>query len=43
MKYRIFEKLRFLLRGRWGVGTEMILAVFAYDFKRAIRSSILPV
>jgi transposase len=26
LKYRIFEKPRFLLRGRWGAGTEMSLA-----------------
>lgn len=38
MKYRIFEKPRFLLHGRWGAGTERILAVFAYHFKRAIRA-----
>lgn len=38
MKYRIFEKPRFLLRGRWRAGTERILAVVAYHFKRAIRA-----
>jgi transposase len=38
LKYRIFEKPRFLLRGRWGAGTEMTLAVMAYNFKQAIRA-----
>ena len=37
LKYRIFEKPRFLLRGRWGAGTEMTLAVLAYNLKQALR------
>ena len=38
LKYRIFEQPRFLLRGRWGAGTEMTLAVLAYNLKQAIRA-----
>jgi transposase len=38
LKYRIFEKPRFLLRGRWGAGTEMTLAVLAYNLKQALRA-----
>jgi transposase len=36
LKYRIFEKPRFLLRGRWGAGTEMSLATLVWNLKRAI-------
>jgi transposase len=36
LKYRIFEKPRFLLRGRWGAGTEMSLATLAWNLKRAM-------
>lgn len=38
LKYRIFEKPRFLLRGQWGAGTEMTLAVLAYNLKQALRA-----
>lgn len=38
LKYRIFERPRFLLRGRWGAGTELTLAVLAYNFKQALRA-----
>ena len=34
---RIFEKPRFLLRGRGVAGTEMTIAVSAYNFKHALR------
>jgi transposase len=37
LKYRIFEKPRFLLRGRWGAGTEMSLATLVWNLKRAMR------
>lgn len=37
LKYRIFEKPRYLLRRRWGAGTEMTLAVLAYNLKQALR------
>jgi transposase len=36
LKYRIFEKPRFVLRGRWGAGTEMSLATLAWNLKRAM-------
>lgn len=36
LKYQILEKPRLLLRGRWGAGTEMALAVLAYNVKRAM-------
>jgi transposase len=36
LKYRIFEKPRFVLRGRWGAGTEMSLATLVWNLKRAI-------
>jgi transposase len=36
LKYRIFEKPRFLLRGRWGAGTEMTLATLVWNLKRAM-------
>jgi len=38
LKCRIFEKPRFLLRGRWAAGTEMTLAVLAYNLKQALRA-----
>jgi transposase len=37
LKYRIFEKPRFLLRGRWGAGTEMSLATLVWNLKRAMK------
>jgi transposase len=37
LKYQIFEKPRFLLKGLWGAGTEMAVAVLAYNLKRAMR------
>jgi transposase len=37
LKYRIFEKPRFLLRGRWGAGTEMALATLSWNLKRAMK------
>lgn len=37
LKYRIFERPRFLLRGRWGAGTELTLAILAYNLKQALR------
>jgi transposase len=36
LKYQVMEQPRFLLRGRWGAGTEMALAVLAYNMKRAL-------
>jgi transposase len=36
LKYRYFEKPRFLLRGRWGAGTEMSLATLVWNLKRAM-------
>jgi len=36
LKYRIFEKPRFLVRGRWGAGTEMSLATLVWNLKRAM-------
>jgi transposase len=36
LKYRIFEKPRFMLRGRWGAGTEMSLATLVWNLKRAM-------
>jgi transposase len=36
LKYRIFEMPRFLLRGRWGAGTEMSLATLVWNLKRAM-------
>ncbi|MCX2863126.1 transposase [Paucibacter sp. PLA-PC-4] len=35
LKYQIFEKARFLMRGLTGAGTEIALATLAYNFKRA--------
>jgi transposase len=37
LKYRIFEKPRFLLRGRWGAGTEMAFATLSWNLKRAMK------
>lgn len=37
LKYRIFEKPRFLMRGRWGAGTEMSLATLVWNLKRAMK------
>lgn len=34
IKYAIFGHPRFLIRSRWGAGTEMALAVLAYNLKR---------
>jgi transposase len=36
LKYRIFERPRFLVRGRWGAGTEMSLATLVWNLKRAM-------
>jgi len=36
LKYRIFEKPRFMLRGRWGAGMEMSLATLVWNLKRAM-------
>jgi hypothetical protein len=36
LKYRIFEKPRFLLRELWGVGMEMSLATLVWNMKRAM-------
>ena len=38
LKYRIFERPRFLLRGRWGAETELTLAILAYNVKQALRA-----
>lgn len=35
LKFHIFEKPRFLMRGLKGAGTEIALATLAYNFKRA--------
>ena len=37
LKYRILSHGRFLLRGLHGAGTEMALAVLAYNFRRAFN------
>jgi len=37
LKYNVFEKPRFLLRGLWSAGSEMALACLAYNMKRAIK------
>jgi len=37
LKWRIFEKPRFLLRGQRGAGTEMAIAVLVYNLKQALR------
>lgn len=36
LKYRIFERPRFLVRGRWGAGTEITLATLVWNLKRAM-------
>lgn len=36
LKFHIFEKPRFLMRGLMGAGTEIALATLAYNFKRAM-------
>ncbi len=36
LKYQVLEQPRLLLRGLWGAGTEMALAVLAYNMKRAL-------
>jgi transposase len=36
LKYQIFGHPRFLLRGRRGAGSEMALAILAYNLKRAL-------
>jgi len=33
---QIFEKPRFLLRGRWGAGTEMSLATLVWNLRRTM-------
>lgn len=38
LKYQVLEKPRLLLRGLWGAGTEMALAVLAYNMKRAMAA-----
>ena len=37
LKYALFERPRFLLRGLWGAGSEMALATLAYNLKRASK------
>lgn len=37
IKYQIFGHPRFLMRSRWGAGSEMALAVMAYNLKRALN------
>lgn len=37
LKWRIFEKPRFLLRGLRGAGTEMAIGVLVYNLKQALR------
>ena len=36
LKFHIFEKPRFLMRGLAGAGTEISLATLAYNVKRAL-------
>jgi hypothetical protein len=36
LKFHIFEKPRFLMRGLTGAGAEIALATLAYNFKRAL-------
>lgn len=38
LKYQIFEKPRFLLRGLAGAATEISLATMAYNLKRALNA-----
>jgi hypothetical protein len=37
IKYQIFGHPRFLMRSRWGAGSEMALAVLGYNLKRALK------
>lgn len=37
LKYRVFEQPRFLLRGLAGAGTEMAIAILAWNMKRAMQ------
>ena len=37
IKWRIFEKPRFLMRGQRGARTEMAIAVLVYNLKQALR------
>src|SRR6516164_4128195 len=37
IKWRIFEKPRFLMRGKRGARTEMAIAVLVYNLKQALR------
>ena len=37
LKYRIYEKPRSRLRGRWGADTEMSLATLVWNLKRAMK------
>lgn len=37
IKYQIFGHPRFLMRSRWGAGSEMALGVLAYNLKRALN------
>jgi transposase len=37
IKYQIFGHPRFLMRNRWGAGSEMALAVLGYNLKRALN------
>ncbi|HEX6792382.1 MAG TPA: IS1182 family transposase [Casimicrobiaceae bacterium] len=37
LKYQIFGHPRFLLRSRWGAGSEMAIGVLAYNLKRVIN------
>jgi transposase len=38
LKHRIFDKPRFMLRGRWGAGTEVSLATLVWNLKRAMAA-----
>jgi len=38
LKFHIFEKPRFLMRGLTGAGTEIALATLAYNVKRALAT-----
>ena len=37
IKYEIFGHPRFLMRSRWGAGSEMALAILGYNLKRALN------
>ena len=37
LKYQIFGHPRFLMRSRWGAGSEMALGVLAYNMKRVLN------